>query len=192
MEYEIYSRKLVFLQHILKLDETDPVKIVYYEQLKYEYEVNWANEVRDIRKVIRIEVEDERIIEMSKTSWKAKVKESIRRAALEKLNIDCQKLRKGKRQYNELKTKDYLVKLQTDEARIVFAFRSGTLNIKTQRPYNYNNKECRVCGEAEETIQHVVNQCRAVQNCDELDIDSEDTEILSSVAKRIKTFLCED
>ena len=192
MEYEIYSRKLVFLQHILKLDETDPVKIVYYEQLKYEYEVNWANEVRDIRKIIKIEVEDERIIEMSKTSWKAKVKESIRRAALEKLNIDCQKLRKGKRQYNELKTKEYLVKLQTDEARIVFAFRSGTLNIKTQRPYNYNNKDCRVCGEAEETIQHVVNQCRAVQNCDELDIDSEDTEILSSVAKRIKTFLCED
>ena len=86
MEYEIYSRKLVFLQHILKLDETDPVKIVYYEQLKYEYEVNWANEVRDIRKIIKIEVEDERIIEMSKTSWKAKVKESIRRAALEKLN----------------------------------------------------------------------------------------------------------
>ena len=35
LEFEIYSKKLMFLQHILKLEKSDPVRKVYEEQMKY-------------------------------------------------------------------------------------------------------------------------------------------------------------
>ena len=38
LEFEIYRKKLMFLQHILKLDQNDPVRQVYEEQSKYNRE----------------------------------------------------------------------------------------------------------------------------------------------------------
>ena len=189
IEYEINSRKLVFLQHILKLDPTDPVKTCFYEQLKYEHENNWANEVNKIRRDIQLESDDENIQMMSKTSWKEKVKEAIKRSAIEKLNSDCQRLKKVKQQYKEITVKDYLLKLNTGEARIVFAYRSGTLNIKTHRPYSYDDKLCRQCGEQEESVNHIVNQCKAVKDWHKIDIDTEDINTLQEIAQRIQMFL---
>ena len=189
IEYEINSRKLVFLQHILKLDPTDPVKTCYYEQLKYEHENNWANEINKIRRDIQLESDDENIQMMSKTSWKEKVKEAIKRSAIEKLNSDCQRLKKVKQQYKEITVKDYLLKLNTGEARIVFAYRSGTLNIKTHRPYSYDDKLCRQCGEQEESVNHIVNQCKAVKDCHKVDIETEDINTLQVIAQRIQMFL---
>ena len=189
IEYEINSRKLVFLQHILKLDPTDPVKTCYYEQLKYEHENNWANEINKIRRDIQLESDDENIQMMSKTSWKEKVKEAIKRSAIEKLNSDCQRLKKVKQQYKEITVKDYLLKLNTGEARIVFAYRSGTLNIKTHRAYSYDDKLCRQCGEQEESVNHIVNQCKAVKDCHKVDIETEDINTLQVIAQRIQMFL---
>ena len=56
IEYEIFKKRLMFLQHILKLGDTDPVNKVYHEQRKYEHEQNWANEVEELRQKMNIDI----------------------------------------------------------------------------------------------------------------------------------------
>ena len=189
IEFEISSRKLMFLQHILKLDQTDPVKVVYIEQLKYEYEENWAQEVKKMRESINLDTDDDSISELSKSSWKTQVNNKIKAAALKKLNSDCERLKRVTRQYTELKTRDYLVKLPIGDARIAFAYRSGTLDIKCYRTYSYEDLKCRACGEGIENINHIVNQCKSQNSSsEELDIESEDINTIKSIVKRLKTF----
>ena len=192
VEFEIYTRQLMFLQHILKLDETDPVKTVYYEQLKYSHENNWANEVEHIKRIINMIQDESSIKDMSKSFWKRKVSKAIKVAANIKLNADCDKLKNVKRNYSELKIQDYFMKLPVADARVAFAYRSGTLDIKCFRPYSYNDLKCRACGEDNESIDHIVNECKTVTtNNDYLDLETEDVEIIQTIVMRIKSFLRE-
>ena len=108
LEFEIQSRKLMFLQHILKLDQTDPVKQVYYEQLTNSFEPNWANEVESIKRSMDLMIDDESIKEMSKSAWKERVSKAIKEGARKEVNKMNDRLKRVKRQYSELKTKDYL------------------------------------------------------------------------------------
>ena len=84
----------MFLQHILKLSDTDPVNKVYHEQRKYEHEQNWANEVEILIESMHIDTTNESIKSISKGRWKKIVDESTKEAARIKLNSDCEKLKK--------------------------------------------------------------------------------------------------
>ena len=190
IEYDISKRKLVFLQHILKLDETDPVQKVYFEQLKYSQENNWANEVEHIKRSINMEQDERSIKDMNKSLWKTKVNKAIKVAANIKLNADCDKLKKVKRNYSELKIQEYFMKLPVADARVAFAYRSGTLDIKCFRSYSYNDLKCRACGEDNESIDHIVNKCKTgTRNNECLDLETEDVEIIQTIVTRIKSFL---
>ena len=57
VEFEIYTKQLMFLQHIVKLDQSDPVRIMYKEQLKYPSEMNWAGEVKRIQEQMNINID---------------------------------------------------------------------------------------------------------------------------------------
>ena len=188
IEFEVYSRRLMFLQHILKLHPTDPVKQVFYQQKEYEYEKNWANEVEAIKKTMDINCEDSEIEEMSKYQWKGIVSKAIRAAALKEINTNSSKLKKVQTQYNHLKTKEYLVKLPISDARIAFAYRSGTFDIKSHRSYNYTDLKCRGCGEQDETIHHIVNECSEIERDYELNVEDDDVDTIIENVKRLKTF----
>ena len=186
IESEIHSRKLMFLQHILKLDSTDPVRVVYSEQMKYKFEINWANEVNQIKELVNLNDEEQSIRQMSKSSWKSKVKKAINENALGKMNGDCEKLKKVNRQYTELKPQEYLLRLPITDARIAFAYRSGTLDIKCHKKWKYEDTLCRVCGESEEDLNHIINACGGKTDC--LDLESENLEVIKTILQRIKTF----
>ena len=188
IEFEVYRRKLMFLQHILKLSPSDPVKQVYWEQKQFEFERNWANEVDAINKTMDINCDLAEIEEMTKYQWKGKVTKAIGAAALKEINTDSSKLKKVQTQYNMLKTKDYLVKLPISDARIAFAYRSGTFDIKSHRTYNYTDLKCRGCGEQNETIHHIVNECSGMERDCELNVKDDDFDTISETVKRLKTF----
>ena len=80
IEQEIHKRQLNFLHHILTLENTDPVKLTYQEQLKYPYEKNWGNEIKELRINYGIIDSDEEITHYSKDSWKTKVKTLLKQA----------------------------------------------------------------------------------------------------------------
>ena len=190
LEFEIYRKKLMFLQHILKLDQNDPVRQVYEEQRKYNSESNWTNEVERIKKQINLEVDDQYVSEISKTVWKTTVNKSVRKSAVRILNSECLKLKKVTRQYTELKTKEYLYKLSAEDARTAFGYRSGTLDIKCHKSYMYSDLRCRACGEDKEDTNHIVNHCRVMNKNyqSNTDIETEEVNTIAEVVKTLNSF----
>ena len=69
--------------------------------------------------------------------------------------------------------------------------RTGTLDIKTMRKYNYEDGDvlCRLCGNEEETLDHIVNECPNIsRNCQVKDILSGQKEEIADVLSRVKEF----
>ena len=86
IQYEIQLRQLSYLHHILTLEDDDPVKQSYQQQLLYPMAPNWANEVMDIRKKYSIIESDSEIANLSKDRWKHIAKDKVNPIALENLN----------------------------------------------------------------------------------------------------------
>ena len=81
IRYEIHIKQLVFLHHIITLHENDPVRKTYQQQLLY-LAPNWANEVLQLREKYKLTEADAEIAELSKDTWKRKVKREVRGRAL--------------------------------------------------------------------------------------------------------------
>ena len=60
-------------------------------------------------------------------------------------------------QYKELKVQEYLSQLYPSQARLVFKWRSKTLDLKTHLTYKYSDKSCRICKSNDETPEHALN-----------------------------------
>ena len=164
IEQEIHKRQLSFLYHILSLHDDDPVRICYMEQLKYECAPNWANEVKQIRKRYNITENDDEISELSKDKWKYIVKSKIKQSSLDSLKEELtnQKQHAVLDMYEELEPQEYISELPPSLARTVFHIRTGTVDLKSVRKYKYQDTVCRLCGNAEESVEHVVNHCAKV------------------------------
>ena len=95
---------------------------------------------------------------MSKDSYARKVKAAVTSVALSQLVAECQSLKKtASLQYKELKVQEYLTQLFPSQARIVFKWRSKTLDLKAHRTYKYSDALCRGCKSSDETPEHVLN-----------------------------------
>ena len=91
-----------------------------------------------------------------------------------------------------LRIQDYFMYLKPADARLLFSVRSGTLDLKTLRKYNYEeaNVLCRLCGKEEETVDHIINICVMVTRTEIIyDVYSLEREHIEIVVARIKMFL---
>ena len=170
IEYNIHINQLQFLYHILSLETDDPVRENYEQQKLYLFEQNWFNEVNALRGKYVIKHTDEEITSFSKEKWKSVVHSSVIAFALKQLNDEnsCKSKTSHLPPYSALVPQSYLEFLRPADARLFFAIRSGTLDIKTTRKYNYDDGDvlCRLCGQDEETVEHIVNSCPDVfQGC---------------------------
>ena len=80
--------------------------------------------------------------------------------------------------------------LKPADARLLFSVRSGTLDLKTLRKYNYEEADvlCRLCGKEEETADHII--CMMVTRTEIIyDVYSLEREHVEIVVARIKMFL---
>ena len=77
IEYEIDIRRLTFLHHIITLDEHDPVRVVYQQQSRFEYEENWHNDIKERLERYNIGESEEEINDMKKEKWKRLVKGKV-------------------------------------------------------------------------------------------------------------------
>ena len=141
MEQEINKRQLNFLHHILTLNHQDPVQLMYTQQLKYKFEPNWANNVRDMRERYGILSTDIEISQMSKNVWKNLVKKKVKQYALEALNNELMELKIGSHigQYNSINQQNYMNTLPPSLARTLFQVRAGVIDLKAVRKYWYDD-----------------------------------------------------
>ena len=70
IETEIHIRQLNFLHQILSLDENDPVRRVYEQSKRFEYEKTWFREVKALIQKYDLEEDEENIKEIEKEQWK--------------------------------------------------------------------------------------------------------------------------
>ena len=145
IEYEIDIRRLTFLHHIVTLDEHDPVRVVYQQQSRFEYEENWHNDIKERLERYNIGESEEEIKDMKKEKWKRLVKGKVENYAVEQIIKECNEKKKTTlfTTYKEFNIEPYLVKMQPDLARTIFSIRAGVLDIKTFRMYKYNDTKCR-------------------------------------------------
>ena len=85
----INIRKMVFLHHILTLDDNDPVKTTHQQQQLYSFEENWANETKALLSTHNLETNEDIIQQLPRKTWKKMVKTAVTQASLTTLNAEC-------------------------------------------------------------------------------------------------------
>ena len=190
VEKVINIKQLTFLHHVLTLDDDDPVKVNYQEQIKYEFEINWGNEVKNIRHIYDLQWTDDEILNMSKEKWKNFVEAKVRSYALNELNTELKEIKYARNltPYDQLIAQPYLKTMRPMQARIIFQIRTHVIDLKGVRKYQYDDTVCRLCGETTEDIHHVMNQCTMVTRTYQIDPLSNDECEMEETARRYKDF----
>ena len=192
IQYQIHKRQLTFLHHILTMQDNDPVKKSYQQQLQYPMAPNWANEVSSIRKIYSLDASDSEIALLSKEAWKNTVKAKVQSKALEDLVLEAseQKQYQNLPPYEKFIRQLYLDELPPKLSRKVFHIRTGTVDLRSIRKYMYGERnECRLCRTEPETPEHVVNRCPEINRSNQVtDIFTTNCEELKKVAERCIEF----
>ena len=164
VRYEIEMRQLLFLKRILDKKHDDPCLFTYNGMLKFENETNWENNVLCLRRDYNLPLNDDSIKKMSVSHWKYFVKSAIFKEALLQFQVELSSNRKTNHisyQHSFLKPNDYLIKLPSHLARLVFKAKPGCWmlrliikeNIKMVYIVYY-------CSEYDETFEHIF-KCNA-------------------------------
>ena len=164
IEIEINKRQLNFLHHVLSQENNDPVKMVYTEELKFNTEKNWANEVTSLRQKYEISESDDELVLYTKERWKKIVENKVKAYALNELNKEMCALKNGETRepYDKLEIQSYLKTLQPTKSRKLFHVRAGILDVKAVRKYWYADPTCRLCNKGDESVDHIVNNCEKI------------------------------
>ena len=85
LEKDSYFSSSAFLIKI----KNDPVQSVYFEQLKYVAEKNWANYIQDLRRTYNLPLSDDNVRQMTLDQWKVFVNTVIWDEAFKQLMAQC-------------------------------------------------------------------------------------------------------
>ena len=160
INFEIEKRQLMYLHRILQLESTDPVWKLFWELVRMNEagDKNWWTGVRSALLKYSLPTDLNNIKIMSKNCFAGKVKTAITDAALKELVAETKGLKKtASLQYNSLKLQEYFSHLYISQARLVFKWRSETLDLKTHLTYKYSDTLFRSCKSDIETPDHVIN-----------------------------------
>ena len=160
IDYEIEKRQLMFLHKILQLDHTDPVFKLFGEQRRFSEagEKNWWTGVKQSLIKHDLPSDFDIIRSMSRDAFSNVVKNAITKTALNNLQAECSGLKKtANLKYSTLKLQDYLSVLYPSEAKLIFKWRSETLDIKSHLTYKYDDLNCRGCTVETEEPSHILN-----------------------------------
>ena len=191
IDYEIHIRQLNFLHHVVNLEESDPVRKVYNEQLKFADEPNWGNEVKKLRSKYELTPTDSDLQTVTKDWWKTQVKKAVKQHVLDILNEDVSKQKNGALlgRYEQIGPQPYLHSLQPRKARKLFHIRAGILDVRAVRKYWYSDDSCRLCHKNQESVDHIVNHCELIPRDGMiLDITTNKLEEMEAIADRCIQF----
>ena len=147
IRYEIHKRQLTFLHHVVNLDPTDPVNILYQQMKSLPGEKNWLNDVLQSAAMYSIEIDEDKLKSITKDTFKGQVKAAIESYAFEQLKRECASQSKTKTlMYEEFKCQPYLRHLYPSHSKTILKCRARCLNIKSHRLFMFSKKICRWCG----------------------------------------------
>ena len=192
VKYNIHRRQICFLHHILQLNDDDPVKKVWRNQTNLPDHGNWWCGVKELMLKYSIQFNEEEIKNMSKDTFKRKVKTAVTNQAFEDLKNECKSKKKTNSiNYEKWETQNYIKTMYPGAAKTIFKCRAKTLNIKEHMKYRFKDCVCRWCGVGDETLEHIVNCGRDEEQIDNIEkvLSEMDVELLNKVALRVEDFL---
>ncbi len=123
----------------------------------------WKARLENLEKDINLSEQD---YNKTKHSLKTQVNQKINRAFKKKLGKNAenkskvQHLLNGQPEWEPGKMKEYMYKTSREVASTIFQARSRMLKVKSDYKNKYKNHlQCRACGLAEETQNHVMQEC---------------------------------
>ena len=135
MTEKIHAKKLNFIHHLKYLDPNSLASEVYSLQVNCNFP-GLVSECRQLLKYYGLPNLIDREIEMSKESWKRKVKCAIRLKSEERIKkemIGYSKLKEIGASKEGLEVKDYIKKMSLRDSRTMFRIRSSMINVKMNR-----------------------------------------------------------
>ena len=160
IEFEIEKRQLMYLYKILQLEQTDPVYNLFWELVKMS-EAGQRNRWTGVKSSLlkfNLPSDLNDIRNLSKDSFSNLVKAAVTETALHQLVEECRSLKKtAALHYSEFKLQEYWEHLYPSQSKLLFKWRSKTLDLKTHATYKFSDTLCRTCKIQEETPEHAMN-----------------------------------
>ena len=170
IRYIIISRRLSYLQTLLKSDPSSLAKQVFLEQCKNMNKQDWSNQILEDLKELEISLSFNEIEQQSKYMFKKLVKQACFKAAFRYLINEKQKLSKGANlEYLSLKTQSYLrsgTGLSTQDIKEIFSIRTRNLFLKTNFPGMFSDDKCvkKPCNERDTEFHLFNSDCFKKEN----------------------------
>ena len=168
IRFIIKQRRILFLQYILKQEESSLIFKVLEAQYNNPAKNDWITTVLDDMEELELEVPLQQVAEMSKESFKNMVKNATDKRALEYLN--CKKLKHKKVKHinhDKLELQEYLKSKNVysiQEAKFLMSLRSRMLDVKANYENKYYDTSCVACKSPEENQEHLLQCAELCEN----------------------------
>jgi hypothetical protein len=167
IRYIIISRRIMYLQYLLKQKEDSLLYKVFKAQMENPSKDDWTTQVEKDLDEIDLNISMESMKMMTKEEFSKKVRSAVNKAALKFLTIEKRKRSKVKEvNHDNLTMQNYLSPngLELKQAKLLFQLRSRMLDVRTNFGNKYDDVLCPLCKEKPDTQQHVLEFSVLIQN----------------------------
>ena len=146
VSYLLKKKRILYLHHLLTVDESSLVVKVFRKQVSSLKKGDWVQTVLNDLKDLKIELSFSQIAGISKAKFKSTVKESCEKACFLALLKEMESLKKDKEiQYKSLITQSYLMHdsgLSVHSMRNIYHIRCREIQLKSNHPSAYSDINC--------------------------------------------------
>ena len=162
----IRKKRILFLQYILNEKDDSLLKKFLMKQKENKKPRDWINQVLSDLKELEIEESFETIKSIRKSTLKIMLNDAIKRRAFQDLVIKKESHSKvSKIKHERLEMQQYLkpinVKISIEEAQEMFKMRCRVADVKMNFKGKYENLDCDICNEENETQIHLI-ECKEI------------------------------
>ena len=160
----IKKRRISFLHYILNEKPDSMINRFLNTQMKSQKPKDWTTQVQKDMKEWKIEITFEELKGIKNSKLKRILHKAVEEKTLERLNeIKSKHSKVMGLNHKKLKMQNYLkankLKISQELAQTVFKMRSRMEEVKINFRGKYENLECGVCKEVEESQKHII-ECR--------------------------------
>ena len=160
VKYVLSIRRMIYLQTILKRDDSDLLKRVYRAQKDDPIQGDWVEYLEKDFEAIGEVIDEDIIANKTNTEHKRYIKNRVREVAFKDLKIKQSTHSKVKNiQYLKFKVQEYLTcgKLNNEESSLLFNMRCKSVTgVKSHFHTMYNDTKCPLCGTEEDSLDHIL------------------------------------
>ena len=166
IRFTLSYRRLLYVHTLMHRNENELTKKVYFAQKESPVKGDFCHLVKDDLDLV--EINEQSILQMSKSEFKTKLKDAIFRKAFSHLSTLKEAHSKVKNiEHNKLEIQSYFTSplFSNAETSLLFKLRTQFIECKVnfKHMYSNNNLECPLCKKHNDDQKHILN-CEIIRN----------------------------